>query len=375
MKKLVAIAFLASASCSRATATLPIVAEREPSHADASTDTAGILAEDGGTAGAESPIRPPDPARTVVLPNTTPTDRETGFTLAMDIAAGQLPSARHPLGTVYAAQPGEKPPYPLTITEWDLALGTALRKRVVSADGGVPGAAPGGWNAMIVGTGGRLHLVAYRWNEDLYYLELDSSLEVVTRERLGTVTVSGPSALVSDGSLTVFLAGMAIEKHPRPATGPISDDGYYAATYDSRGYRIAKRFIVPFEDETHDSGGFTDNAAIVHGRIYVLEAEGFGARIVVLGPSLTQIAHRTITTDCDYQRATLRAEGDHVLVDTGDQRLEVSLDLSSVRVVPKGPLVGNKALSNPDGCGRRFAMGPVRVKLCWCGNAPCIAWE
>ncbi len=292
-----------------------------------------------------------------------------------EMTAGAEPSSEHLAGTIYlmGIPPGSRG---VTIAEWDLASGKALRRAVLPLD-------RVDLDPVVTNAGGTLHLVHRGLDESTYYLRLSPELKVLSRTPVDDLRGGDANAVASDGKVTVIVG-------PYPSldgtAGPC-----FAATYDDRGKLIAHRALR--EDAADDrSAQMFDDAAVINGKVYILLPRGdstdwhAGLRVVEYTSDLTPIASSVVPLPPENQVErwrTVHARGDRLLVDLPPARYEFSSDLAEMK---ESTLEMPPAAQRVEGrwCVERLRVGPVHATLCyWPRDRPedpvpgpnLIAWD
>jgi hypothetical protein len=244
-------------------------------------------------------------------------DQETGYQPHIDMAPGEMPSAEHPAGTVFVAESRvDRPKDAVTVSEWDLATGSELREAPLP----VP---PDDGDVWMVRDGARLHLMAWAFNQDIEYACMTTDLKPVHAERIGDVSAGGPAAITSDGGLALLLADGILGSDPRRVGS--GQEGFFAATFDSNGRRIAARVIEKPHSEGDGAWEYSAplrHTAVVAGhRAYVLlaTADHQRFRLVRLRPDLSVERDTTLQISGDVVSAelTLSAVSNRLVLDSG----------------------------------------------------------
>jgi hypothetical protein len=287
------------------------------------------------------------------------------YSPALGLAAGQEPNGEHRAGTVYVAEQIDTFSAPFTLTEWDLATGQALQRTALPVD-------PTNTSPVMVFAGGRLHLVDWGFDHRPYYFQLTPSLQVVAKDHVIGMAGPRPNALASDGALTVIVAR-------DPAwDGATEFARTFAVTFEAAGKPLSRRALDP-PGESPSSALLQDNAAVASGDVYVLHHSDAGLSILRLAADLRDVARQPLTTAAGWPNATLRAEGDHLVVDVPPESFEVALDLSRVSSVPQGSIPFRGLLDGAWCDGNAVSMGPVRAILCYhtdgASRRHFVAWD
>jgi hypothetical protein len=278
------------------------------------------------------------------------------------ITAGDTPSPDHPAGTVYVLE--SAPTGHLAMAEWDLATGSALRRRAIAFDPN---------DSRILHEGDRLHLVARgAGTYDTYYALLDGSFRVLSRSPMKKLGWTSARSLASDGTLTLVV-GMV------PSLDGAGGYEGYAATFDVAGKPMAEREL-PYD--SGESRLFPDCAVVVRGTPYMLRLQGGALRLHQLTRDLVEVISTTIPIDPNVQwdQPRLWAREDHLVVDAPPVQFEVSLDLTHVRPVPRRPPRSPRYLEDRAECSKSATVGPAYALLCnptggATDRAPFIAWD
>jgi len=314
----------------------------------------------------EKPVSPEaqEPSHVFAMPS--------GF--GFDMTPGAEPNPDHPSGTIYllGAPPGAAG---LTIGEWDLASGKAIRRAVLP----VP---TKGLSPVLVNQGGALHVVAQGAYGPAYYLRISPELKVLSKTRIDDLGGDGANAVASDGRATVLVA--PYPQHWRDP-GPC-----FAATYDEHGKQIAHRSLDE-DGASYRVADMRDNAAVIDGKVYVLLTVAGtdrqeNLRIVEYASDLTPITSSVVPLppeNLNDRWRTLRARGDRVVVDVPPARYEFSSDLAEMKESPlEAPPPSQKVRGRS--CDEAVGVGPVRAILCrWILERPedltpgpnLIAWD
>ena len=274
----------------------------------------------------------PSEARTIALPPAVVGDYPAP---EVDMAPGELPSRAFPAGTVYVARSeGDG----LHVTEWDLAGRAARRSaKLPLADSYA--------RVRLLRSGAALHAVAWVFEGDLAYVRLTDDLRVVSSQRLGTVSATGPMGLASDGPFTIVLAD-GIPGAPDP-TGTAAR-GAYAASFDEAGHLVAARMLRRDAD-SGPSVGLKDSAAVVEGRAFVLLRSASASALELLRVDRHLDVERRTTVRApevyaggarapalDTLGVTLSSRGDRLFVDAPGAPAAVELSLRGTETRP-GP--------------------------------------
>ena len=283
----------------------------------------------------------------------------------MSILPGREPDALHPAGTVFVGEVVvEDNELASTIGEWDLATGGVLRRVRLS----VPPTAA--W-ARIVRSDHAIHVMASEYNGGLYYLQLTLQLDVLANEQLGTVSVSGPNAIATDGHVTAILADGTTD----PRGNERRLDGLFIASFDASG-RLAGERLLMVPDESAYSTRLSRNLVVAAGRIFVLlRDKNARARVEELAPDLKTVRRielppRVEALDPGFE---LTFEGGHLVADLGKGELafDIPLDLSRAsRLVRPQP----SRFQGRNDCSEPVRIGQVQAALCACGKDTCLEW-
>jgi hypothetical protein len=238
------------------------------------------------------------------------------------ITAGAEPSSDHAAGTVYVIEAlgvrGE------AVSEWDLATGTALRRREL------PFALDDAW-PRILHRGQSVHVVASSGGST-HYMLLDNSFRMVAWSRLAEL--GGSTATVaSDGTLTLVLGGV-------PSYDGAGAIDAFAATFDAHGKRIAGRQLGYGFHALGGNNPVGNLGAVVGGTPYILRFDDGNLRLHELTPDLQEVISTIVPAgrSASGNFATLGVRGDRLVVDVPrEQQFEYSLDLTQVREVPRRP--------------------------------------
>jgi hypothetical protein len=286
-----------------------------------------------------------DPSHVFALPN--------GF--GFEMAPGEEPSPEHASGTVYllgtpAGAAG------LTIGEWELASGKAIRRTVlpVPTDGRSP---------VLVNQGGTLHVVDQGFYGPAYYLRISPELRVLSRTRIDDLGGNGATAVASDGEVTVVVA---------PYRQLWSDSGpCYAATYDGRGKLIAHRSLDE-DGANYHVAEMNEHAAVIGGRVYILLTRnapdwGEDLHLVEYTSDLTPITSTIVPLppeNLNERWRTVHVRSDRLVVDVPPARYEFSSDLAEMKESPLSmPPTSQKIRDR--WCDESVRVGSVSATLCY----------
>jgi hypothetical protein len=274
----------------------------------------------------------PGAARAIALPPVVVGDYPPP---EVDMAPGELPSQAFPAGTVYVARSEDDG---LQVTEWDLA-GRARRR-------GAKLPLPDRYaRVRLLRSGAALHAVAWVFEGDLAYVRLTDDLRVVSSQRLGTVSATGPMGLASDGPFTILLAD-GIPGAPDPAG--IAARGTYAASFDEAGRLVAAR-VLRNDADNGPSAGLKDSAVVAEGRAFVLlrNASASALELLRVDRHLSVEQRTTVRAPEVYAGGarvpafdtigvTLSSRGDRLFVDAPGAPAAVELSLRGTETRP-GP--------------------------------------
>jgi hypothetical protein len=178
----------------------------------------------------------------------------------IDIAPGAPPSPDMPAGSVYVAMEESDGTH---VSEWDLARNA--RRRDVRLP--VPTSYD---NVRIQRAGGALHVLAWTYNEDIAYVRVSEDLRPGRAQWLGHVSATGPTALASDGSVTVVAFDGMLPARPSDPSLPGDPEGLFVASFDRAGRKIAQRLTQRMVRDVEESADLEDNLAVVDGHAFVL---------------------------------------------------------------------------------------------------------
>jgi hypothetical protein len=277
----------------------------------------------------------PSDARMIALPPAVVGDYPPP---EVDMAPGELPSQAFPAGTVYVARSEDDG---LHVTEWDLA------RRAPRRSAKLPLSDPYA-RVRLLRSDAALHAVAWVFEGDLVYVRLTDDLRVVSSQRLGTVSATGPMGLASDGPFTIVLAN-GIPGAPDPAG--TAARGTYAASFDEAGHLVAARMLRRDAD-SGPSAGLRDSAVVAEGRAFVLfrSAPASALELLRVDRHLNVEQRTTVRAPEGYAGGArapaldtvgvaLSSRGDRLFVDTpgAPAAVELSLRGAETRPVPGSP--------------------------------------
>src|ERR1019366_7616567 len=271
----------------------------------------------------------------------------------------------HPAGTAIVTEaPADESAS--TISEWDLATGSALRRVELQLP-------PEATNVQAIRSNDAIHVVASEYNAALYYVQLTPALEVVARHRLGIVTPLGPNAIATDGTLTVILAdGVLDDDGPDGGAG-----GFFAVSFDVAGRGASGRLLDPATATgSSASASLSSNLTVAGGNPYVVLADRKGKlRVEELSPGLKTIRRAPLALPRGIvgTSAELTQEDGHLVVDLGKKTepIALTLDLAHASIAARHE---SRAFQGRDECGAAVGIGSVRAALCACGNDTCLEW-
>jgi hypothetical protein len=283
----------------------------------------------------------------------------------IDFAPGSPPGAEHPAGTSFVVQLGDDDR--VRVTEWDLATRTVLHEAKLDLPGTLE---------FLQAPGASVRIMSSAYNGPLYFVQLTRSLELVTRQELGHVSVRGPNAFSGDGSLTVVLAD-GIPDATSASTGP---SGVFAMSFDAAGNRLAKRMLALSEEH----GGtltpmMNDNLAVIDGHVFVALMDPEDAlHILRLAPDLRTERDRKLPLHTPGNlQAKLRNLDDHLALDLPDHPdlLELPLDLDLAHAVHRPRPAPPPAFPGAsEVCGPSLRLASELLALCNCGKQTCLSW-
>lgn len=353
-----ALAFCAVVACSKQ-ATDPSTAA--PVLVVFAPPVASATAPPPPLAGAHPPPRDP---HSIVLPRRF-VSSDSGEASPMSLLVGREPDASHRTGTVFVGEVlVEDDALASTVVEWDLAKGVAVRRVKLPLP---PTAA---WS-RIIRSDRAIHVMASEYNGALYYLHLTTQLDVVANEQLGTVSVSGPNAIATDGQLTAILANGTTD--PKGSAGRL--DGLFIAAFGPSGRLAGERLLMAPDDSVY-STRLSRNMAVVGGSIFVLLRDrNARARVEELASDLKtvrriELPSRLEALDPGFE---LTLEGDHLVADLGERErvFAIPLDLSRASRIVRPQRSGFRGRND---CSDQVEMGQVKAALCACGKDTCLEW-
>jgi hypothetical protein len=248
-----------AATPTAATTVPPIVAPAASASVGPPSASAPAPAVAPATCASASPAAPTAPKAEVHTITIAPgwqggkTDRP-----AIDAVEGEAPGPDDvaPAGTVLVAEARADREPPETITEYDLDSGREVRE--VSLP--IPGP-----ELRMVRAGDMVHVFAWSDGGELHYAALSLPEHRVVRvERLATNDPLGPTAVATDGRLTVAATR---------GTFPTIGDAFALVAFDQQGRRIGTRRIdicKPSRAGESCPSELQNNVVVVGGRPYVL---------------------------------------------------------------------------------------------------------
>jgi hypothetical protein len=280
---------------------------------------------------------------------------------------GSPPDAAHASGTSYVVQLADDDA--VHVTEWDLSTGTTLHDTKLDLPA---------WNLRMLDPDRSVRIMASEYNGRLFFVQLARSLQVVTRQELGSVSVLGPNAFAGDEGVAAILA----HGTPDGMDGPL---GIFAMTFDASGKRIAKRMLEPHdEDGGTSSPMMNDNLAVLDGHVYVaLVDAAYRLRVLRLTRDLRTEREKRLPIPASFNnpQAKLLVLDGHLVLDLPDSldllELPLDLDLAHLthrpRPAPLPPFPGDGDAGG-ERCGPPHRFASELLALCNCGKQTCLSW-
>jgi hypothetical protein len=285
---------------------------------------------------------------------------------AVELRPGSPPDAAHPDGTAIVVELADDDA--VSVTEWDLATKTALHQTEMALPA---------WDLRVLEGPGPIRVLAAGYNGPLHFVQLTSSLQVVTKAQIGSLSVLGVHGFAGDPSLTVILANGYMDG----ADGPKDPSGTFAMSFDAAGHRLAKRILLPYQEHRGTlSPMMHQNLAVLDGHAYVaLLDESDGLHVLRLTRDLRTDRDRLLRLPKAYSniQASLQALDGHLVLDLPDQPdlldLPLDLDLSHATHRPR-PAPPPALPGGGDLCGPPLRLASELLALCSCGKQMCLSW-
>ncbi len=284
------------------------------------------------------------------------------------LTPGAEPSADHPAGTVYfdGVAPGSRG---VTLAEWDLASGKAIRRTMLPLD-------RDDHAAVLANAAGSLHFVQRGLDDRTHYLRLSPELRVLSNTVVDDLHGRDAHAVASDGTVTVIVG---------PYWSPDGTAGdCFANTYDENGKLLGHRSLRD-DGASQLVAWMVHNAVVMDGRVYILIERSSGEpddglHIVEYTANLVPITSTFVPEPPPgaphvMQWWGLRAHEGRLVAEVPPARYEFSADLADMK---EGARRARERQDVEDAsCDDYVHMGPVRAAVCLPnGHGPnLIAWD